>query len=56
MGEDGTGEGGSLGVGGEDGGGDTGMGVEGMTVSMAFETRFCLGEMASEVMKSLGSI
>ena len=53
--ENGTGEGGREGVGGEDGGGDTGRGVGGMTVSMALETRFCLVEMVSEVMKSSGS-
>ena len=42
-------------MGGEDGGGDIGRGAGGMTVSMALETRFCLVEMASQVMKSLGS-
>ena len=55
MGEDGTGDGRREGVEGADGGGDTGKGVGGMVVSMAFETQFCPVEMASELMKSLGS-
>ena len=55
MEEDGTGERWREGVGGDDGGGHTGKGAGGMTMSMAFETQFCLIEMASEVMKALAS-